>query len=43
MEISDVAVLEVPDVGGTALLVVVDTDEGVTGIGEAGIRSGRGR
>ena len=39
MEISDVAVLEVPDAGGTALVVIVDTDEGVTGIGEAGVRS----
>src|SRR3954452_13831225 len=39
MEISDVAVLEVPDSGGTALVVVVDTDEGVSGLGEAGVRS----
>src|SRR4051812_40425244 len=39
MEISDVAILEVPDSGGAALVVVVDTDEGVSGIGEAGIRS----
>src|SRR4051812_32193784 len=39
MEISDVALLEVPDSGGTALVVVVDTDEGVSGIGEAGVRS----
>ena len=39
MEISDVAVFEVPDSGGTALVVVVDTDQGVCGIGEAGVRS----
>src|SRR3954451_24152338 len=39
MEISDVAVLEVPDSGGTALVMVVDTDEGVAGIGEPGVRS----
>src|SRR3954453_20236058 len=39
MKVSDVTVLEVPDSGGTALVVVVDTDEGVSGIGEAGVRS----
>src|SRR3954465_4819467 len=39
MKISDVALLEVPDSGGTALVVVVDTDEGVSGLGEAGVRS----
>jgi L-alanine-DL-glutamate epimerase-like enolase superfamily enzyme len=39
MRITDVSTLLVPDVGGSALLVVVDTDEGVTGIGEAGIRA----
>src|SRR3954452_20355004 len=39
MRISDVTVFQVPDAGGTAMLVVVDTDEGVSGIGEVGIRS----
>src|SRR4051794_2588068 len=39
MRISDVSVFRVPDAGGTAMLVAVDTDEGVTGIGEVGIRS----
>src|SRR3954449_4664662 len=39
MRISDVTVFQVPDAGGTAMLVVVDTDEGVAGIGEVGIRS----
>ena len=39
MRISDVSVFQVPDRGGTAMLVVVDTDEGVAGIGEVGIRS----
>jgi L-alanine-DL-glutamate epimerase-like enolase superfamily enzyme len=39
VEISDVAVIEVPDSGGTALVVVVDTDEGLSGLGEAGVRS----
>src|SRR3954462_952475 len=39
MEVFDVTVLEVPDSGGTALVVVVDTDEGLSGIGEAGVRS----
>src|SRR4051794_37070884 len=38
MRISDVTVFQVPDAGGTAMLVVVDTDEGVSGIGEVGIR-----
>ena len=33
------SVCQIPDRGGTAMLVVVDTDEGVTGIGEVGIRS----
>jgi L-alanine-DL-glutamate epimerase-like enolase superfamily enzyme len=39
MRISDVTVFRVPDAGGTAMLVVVDTDEGVSGLGEVGIRS----
>ena len=39
MKISDVTVIEVPDSGGTALVVVVDTDEGISGLGEAGVRS----
>src|SRR3954452_16049015 len=39
MRISAVTVFQVPDAGGTAMLVVVDTDEGVTGVGEVGIRS----
>jgi L-alanine-DL-glutamate epimerase-like enolase superfamily enzyme len=38
MRISDVTVFQVPDAGGTAMLVVVDTDEGVSGLGEVGIR-----
>src|SRR3954468_8041084 len=38
MRISDVTVFQLPDAGGTAMLVVVDTDEGVSGIGEVGIR-----
>jgi galactonate dehydratase len=39
VRIVDVSVFQVPDRGGTAMLVVVDTDEGITGIGEVGIRS----
>ena len=39
MRIRDVSIFQVPDPGGTAMLVVVDTDEGVSGIGEVGIRS----
>src|SRR3954447_1861655 len=39
VRVVDVSVCRVPDAGGTAMLVVVDTDEGVTGIGEVGIRS----
>ena len=39
MRITDVSIFQVPDAGGTAMLVVVDTDEGVAGIGEVGIRS----
>src|SRR5215212_2379418 len=39
MRITDVSTFQVPDAGGTAMLVVVDTDEGVSGIGEVGIRS----
>src|SRR3954454_15076389 len=39
MRISDVTVFQIPDAGGIAMLVVVDTDAGVSGIGEVGIRS----
>src|SRR5215213_10214472 len=38
MRISDVSIFQVPDAGGTAMLVVVDTDEGIAGLGEVGIR-----
>jgi L-alanine-DL-glutamate epimerase-like enolase superfamily enzyme len=38
VRISDVSVVQVPDAGGTAMLVVVDTDEGIAGLGEVGIR-----
>src|ERR671939_699353 len=39
MRISDLSIFQVPDAGGTAMLVVVDTDDGVAGVGEVGIRS----
>src|SRR4051812_1494887 len=39
MRISDVSIVRVPDAGGTAMLVIVDTDEGIAGLGEVGIRT----
>ncbi len=39
MRITALEVLQVPDAVGTAMLVAVDTDEGITGLGEVGIRS----
>src|SRR3954471_12046697 len=42
MRISDVSVVQLPDAGGTAMLVIVDTDDGVAGIGEVGIRTRQG-
>jgi len=39
VQISDVSVVRVPDAGGTAMLVLVDTDERITGVGEVGIRA----
>jgi L-alanine-DL-glutamate epimerase-like enolase superfamily enzyme len=39
MRITDVEVLTVPDRGDSMMLVVVDTDEGVHGLGEVGIRT----
>jgi galactonate dehydratase len=39
MKITDVEVLTVPDRGDSMMLVVVDTDEGIHGIGEVGIRT----
>jgi galactonate dehydratase len=38
VRITELSVLQVPDAGGTAMLVVLDTDEGVSGLGEVGIR-----
>ena len=38
MRINDLSVFQIPDAGGTAMLVVVDTDEGIAGVGEVGIR-----
>ena len=39
MRIADLEVLTVPDRGDSMMLVVVDTDEGVHGLGEVGIRT----
>jgi len=39
VRITDVEVLTVPDRGDSMMLVVVDTDEGVHGLGEVGIRT----
>ncbi len=39
VRITDLTILQVPDPGGTAMLVALDTDEGVSGLGEVGIRS----
>ena len=39
MKITDVEVLTVPDRGDSMMLVVVDTDDGVHGLGEVGIRT----
>src|SRR4051794_29361721 len=42
MRISEVTAFRVPDGGGAAMLVVVDTDEGLSGVGEVGLRARHG-
>src|SRR3954468_2591555 len=39
MRVTDVTVCRIPDARSTAMLVVIDTDEGIAGLGEVGIRS----
>jgi L-alanine-DL-glutamate epimerase-like enolase superfamily enzyme len=39
MRITDLEVLTVPDRGDSMMLVVVDTDEGIHGLGEVGVRT----
>jgi L-alanine-DL-glutamate epimerase-like enolase superfamily enzyme len=39
VRISGVSAFRVPDGGGPAMVVVVDTDEGVSGLGEVGLRA----
>src|SRR3954447_13113109 len=39
MKITDLEVLTVPDRGDSMMLVVVDTDDGVHGLGEVGVRT----
>src|SRR5436305_12383832 len=39
MKITDLEVLTVPDRGDSMMLVAVDTDDGIHGLGEVGVRT----